>query len=48
MDKLGYPTIPKELYGDESTGLNGPFGVGPSFVTTIQSIRQQGPPLFKW
>jgi hypothetical protein len=30
MDKneLGYPTIFKELCGDRSTKLGGPFGVG--------------------
>ncbi len=26
--ELGYLTIPKELCGDESTRLGGPFGVG--------------------
>jgi hypothetical protein len=25
--ELGYPTIPKELCGSESTRLGGPFGV---------------------
>jgi hypothetical protein len=27
-NEVGYPTIPKELCGDKSTILGGPFGIG--------------------
>jgi hypothetical protein len=43
--ELGDPTIPKELCGDESTRLGGPFGVGRVLLQQLGTLRNQVHPL---
>jgi hypothetical protein len=37
--ELGYPTIPKELCGGESTRLGGPFGVSRILLQQLGTLR---------
>jgi len=37
--ELGYPTIPKELCGDESTRLGGPLGVSQVLLQQLGTLR---------
>jgi hypothetical protein len=43
--ELGYPTIPKELCGNGSTRLGGPFGVGQILLQLFGAFGNEGHPL---
>jgi len=42
--ELGYPTIPKELCGNKSTRLGGPFGVGQVLLQQFKAFNNKGHP----
>jgi hypothetical protein len=44
-NELGYPTIPKELCGGESSRLGGPFGVGQVLLEQFRTFDNGGHPL---
>jgi hypothetical protein len=41
-NELGYPTIPKELCGDGSTKLGGPFGISRILLQQFRAFDNEG------